>query len=210
MNMQKQRILAAILSIALPTALFAHSDAFKSEFVDTLVKPYLAIQKAMAGDDLPAAKAGAKHYLEAMKSAPNKGEAHAEAADLSAPAKAIAESSDIKAARASFLDLSREVGSLVEHIGTTGDTPLYVAHCPMAFDKKGGMWMQSEKSIANPYFGSMMQRCGKIQKQIAGKTDDDHGSKSHGSAMESHGNKEHGAAKADDHESKGGHGGHAH
>lgn len=92
-------------------------------------------------DDLPAAKAGAKNYLDAMKAASHKGEAQMEAADLSAPAKTIAKSSDIKAAHTAFLDLSREVTSLVEHVGTTADIPLHLAKCPMAFDNKGGIWM---------------------------------------------------------------------
>lgn len=194
--MKKKHILAVILSIALPAALQAHSDAFKPKFVDTLVDPYLTIQKGLAGDDLPAAKAGAKSYLKAMKQAPHKGKAHMEAADLSAPAKTIAKSSDIKAARNAFLELSREVSSLVKHVGTTGDTPLYLAKCPMAFDNKGGIWMQSGKTVSNPYYGSMMLRCGSVQKQISGKSGANHGSKGHGSAKSDHG-------------SKGGHSGHS-
>lgn len=168
--MKKIQILAVILSIALPVALQANSDAFKPQFVDTLIDPYLSIQKGLAGDDLPAAKAGAKNYLDAMKATPHKGEAHKEASDLSAPAKVIAETSDIKAAREAFLDLSKEVSSLVKHVGMTGDTPLYLAKCPMAFDNKGGIWIQSGKTVDNPYYGSMMLRCGSVQKQIGGKS----------------------------------------
>ena len=208
--MKKIKILAVMLSIALPAALQAHSDAFKPKFVDTLVDPYLAIQQGLAGDDLSAAQLGAGKFLEAMKGAPHEGEAHMEAADLSAPAKVIGETTEIKAARKAFLDLSREVSSLVEHVGTTGDAPLYLAKCPMAFDNKGGIWMQSGKTISNPYYGSMMQRCGSVQKQVSGKSGDDHGNKSHGSATEGHAGKGSGAAKADGHESKGGHAGHAH
>jgi len=174
------RITTMALSLFLTaTAAFAHSDAFKPAFVDTLIGPYLATQKGLAGDDLAAAQKGAEHYLATMKHAPHEGEAHEEAMDLSAPAKAILKTSDIKAARTAFLSLSREITSLVQHVGTTKETPLYIAHCPMAFNNKGGSWLQSDKTVANPYYGSMMLRCGSIQKQIAGKDLGDH---AHGSS----------------------------
>ena len=32
--------------------------------------------------------------------------------------------------------------------------------CGMAFNNKGANWLQSEETIANPYFGSAMLRCG--------------------------------------------------
>ena len=51
---------------------------------------------------------------------------------------------------------------------TTVDTPLYTAFCPMAFDNKGGQWIQSDKKVSNPYYGSMMLRCGSIKEKIAG------------------------------------------
>lgn len=149
---------------------FAHSDAFKPAFVDTLVSPYLEIQKGLAGDDLSAAQKGAQHYLAAMKSAPNEGSAHAETMKLTAPAKAITEAGNIDKARMSFLVLSSEVSALVRHIGTEADTPLYIVHCPMAFENKGGSWIQNDKEVANPYYGSMMFRCGAVQKQIAGES----------------------------------------
>ena len=40
--------LGLFLSVA---TLQAHTDAFKPAFVDTLVAPYLAIQKGLAGDE---------------------------------------------------------------------------------------------------------------------------------------------------------------
>lgn len=166
--MNKLQTLALSLLLS-ATAAFAHSDTFKPEFVDTLIDPYLAIQKSLADDDLKAAQKGAKHYLETMKKAPNEGEDHKETAKLTEPAKTITAASDIKAARTAFLSLSQEVTTLVKHIGTTQDTPLYVAHCPMAFDNKGGSWLQADKTVSNPYYGSMMLRCGSIKKQIAGK-----------------------------------------
>ena len=164
----KQLFLAFSLVVA--GALHAQSDAFKPTFVDTLVAPYLQIQKGLAADHLQAAQHGAKHFLAAMKQVPHKGDAHEEAMDLSNHVKLIASAAEISAARAAFLELSREVTSLIKNVGVTADTPLYAVYCPMAFDGKGGNWVQSDTQVANPYYGSMMLRCGSVKAQIAGES----------------------------------------
>ncbi|WPJ97212.1 DUF3347 domain-containing protein [Coraliomargarita algicola] len=171
MNKILQLALGLLISVSI---LQAHSDAFKPQFVDTVVDPYLSIQKALAGDDLKAAQAGAKVFLEAMEEAPNAGEAHQETVALRAPVKRIATASDIKVARTAFLESSRQMIALIEHVGVTKDAPMFTAFCPMAFDGKGGEWVQSDEKVANPYYGSMMFRCGSIQKQIAGSPDHSH------------------------------------
>jgi Cu(I)/Ag(I) efflux system membrane fusion protein len=168
--MKKITILTIGLFISAATV-FAHSDAFKPQFVDTLVEHYLAIQKGLAADDLAASQAGAATFLKAMKNAPHDGEAHEESMELTKPAKIIAGAIDIKVARTAFLDLSTQMTSLVQHVGVTSDAPLYEAFCPMAFDNKGGSWIQADETVSNPYYGSMMLRCGSIKKQIAGKED---------------------------------------
>jgi Cu(I)/Ag(I) efflux system membrane fusion protein len=172
-----QLALGLLISVS---ALQAHSDAFKPQFVDTLVAPYLSVQNALAGDDLKSAQVGAKAFLKAMEKAPHEGEAHEEAADLRVPAKTISGATDIKVARTAFLDISRQMTSLIQHVGVTKETPLFTAFCPMAFNNEGGQWIQSDEKVANPYYGSMMLRCGSIKKQIAGKMDH----ASHGGKMD--------------------------
>jgi hypothetical protein len=174
MNAFKKTIILAIGVFSTATSgLLAHSDAFKPEFVDTLVAPYLQIQAGLAGDDLTTAKSGANAYLAAMKSAPE-GEADEESSDLRTPAEKIAAAANIEAARAAFLTLSNELTSLVKHVGTTGSTALFVAHCPMAFGGKGGDWIQADKTVSNPYYGSRMLRCGGIKEQVSGDEEPDH------------------------------------
>jgi Cu(I)/Ag(I) efflux system membrane fusion protein len=34
----------------------------------------------------------------------------------------------------------------------------------MAFDGKGGSWLQKDATVANPYYGAMMLRCGSVSK----------------------------------------------
>jgi membrane fusion protein, copper/silver efflux system len=43
---------------------------------------------------------------------------------------------------------------------------LHRAYCPMAFDFEGAAWLQRDQTIANPYFGDSMLRCGEIQETV--------------------------------------------
>lgn len=153
-------LLGLIALVAQPG--FAHPDTFKPAFTDSLVSPYLKVQTALAADDLPVAKAAAGELLAAAAKGPD-------FKAFTTPAKAIATAPDIAAARTNFLKVSKELITLVAHVGTTGGQDLFVAHCPMAFGNTGGDWLQSDKKINNPYYGATMLRCGSIKSQAATK-----------------------------------------
>jgi len=140
----------------------AHGAEFKPEFVDSLVPDYLALQTALAGDDLAAAQKAASNLFTTAQHGP-------EFTAFTTPASLLVQAKDIKAARAQFLTVSMEMQDLVDHVGTTGKVKLYEAHCPMAFAGKGGDWLQADQKIANPYYGAMMLRCGSIKGQVAGE-----------------------------------------
>jgi Cu(I)/Ag(I) efflux system membrane fusion protein len=42
-------------------------------------------------------------------------------------------------------------------------------HCPMALDNQGADWLQKDPELRNPYFGSMMLRCGSTQNVFTTK-----------------------------------------
>lgn len=67
---------------------------------------------------------------------------------------------DLAAARAVFEDLNRDVERLFAQFGAPPEQPLFRYHCPMAFENRGADWLQQEQGTANPYYGSMMFRCG--------------------------------------------------
>jgi len=46
------------------------------------------------------------------------------------------------------------------------EKPVYVQHCPMAFNDRGADWLAYEDQILNPYFGDQMLRCGVVQDSI--------------------------------------------
>ena len=162
------KILISLTALLLSGNLFAHSDEFKPEFVQTLVKPYLSVQAALASDNLKQAQTAAAAFAEAMKQAP-KGEDEKESIDaFVTPATHIANAASIAAARQAFIELSSEMQSLISHVGISGKDKLFVAKCPMANDHKGATWIQSDDKISNPYFGSKMPKCGAVTHQIAG------------------------------------------
>lgn len=162
------KILGMAAAFIATVSLNAHSDAFKPAFVDRLVEPYLEIQKSLAEDNLNSAQAAASTFAEVMGTAP-KAVPPEEANDLATPAKGIESASDISSARKSFEELSMEFTSLVTQVGTSGKTPLFVAHCPMAFGGKGASWIQEDTTVSNPYYGARMLKCGSIQKEIVGE-----------------------------------------
>ena len=70
--------------------------------------------------------------------------------------------SDIAHQREHFKILSKDVTDMVAITGT--ETTLYQQFCPM-YDK-GSAWLSISKDVKNPYYGSKMLTCGKVQKEI--------------------------------------------
>ena len=79
----------------------------------------------------------------------------------------IAESSDISRARENFSLLSGSLTTVGRMFGGSGEQPVLRFYCPMAFDNQGGYWLQNKPGVENPYFGSMMFRCGKQTETIS-------------------------------------------
>lgn len=77
----------------------------------------------------------------------------------------IAATDDVKAQRASFLILSKDVITLVRGAKLKTAT-IYVDYCPMADSGKGGYWLSLNKAIENPYFPEHMKECGQVKEQM--------------------------------------------
>jgi hypothetical protein len=73
----------------------------------------------------------------------------------------ISASKDINAQRAAFANLSSALLALAktEKLSTK---PVYQLYCPM----KKSYWLSSEKVVKNPYYGSSMLNCGKVEGTI--------------------------------------------
>tara|TARA_R110001632_G_scaffold137169_7_gene252833 strand:+ start:2122 stop:2712 length:591 start_codon:yes stop_codon:yes gene_type:complete len=69
---------------------------------------------------------------------------------------------DIKHQREHFKILSKDITDMVAITGTA--TKLYEQFCPM-YDG-GSAWLSMNEEVRNPYYGSSMLKCGKVQREI--------------------------------------------
>ncbi len=114
-----------------------------------VLQPYLAIQRALAADSLEGVPEQARQLA---------------GADVPG-AQRLARAEGIKEARHHFETVSNY---LIEQVRSNGveAKAVHLAHCPMAFGNKGASWLQEEARLANPYYGSMMLRCGRIEETM--------------------------------------------
>lgn len=85
---------------------------------------------------------------------------------------------DIKAARTEFVLLSEQLLVILNRLKFS-DMEIYEFHCPMAFEGRGAIWLQNNKTTRNPYFGSSMLSCADRVRKIefnlpANKTHKEH------------------------------------
>jgi Protein of unknown function (DUF3347) len=66
--------------------------------------------------------------------------------------------------REHLVSLSIDIKDFISIVGT--DQKLYEDFCPMANNNEGALWISESKEIHNPYMGSKMPKCGKIQMEI--------------------------------------------
>ena len=149
----------AILGVALACAGSISAAPSKAD-VGGLLQVYFSVERALAADDLAGAQAAATSLAEEAGAVGG-------ATALASAATVVAKAADIRAARAEFQPLSSHLQTLVESTGG-GSGPVYVVRCPMAFNGKGGTWLQDNKTVANPYYGAAMLRCGGVIKEMGG------------------------------------------
>ena len=82
-----------------------------------------------------------------------------EAANLAGIADQFTLAKDLKSLRKAFALLSQETLMLVKTFDLASQPPLYELHCPMAFKGRGAIWLQRDREVRNPYFGSSMLKC---------------------------------------------------
>lgn len=145
----------------------ANNDAQHS-MAEDFVSQYLSIKNALVADNTDkAAEAGIK-LVAAFNifDVSNFSDAEqAELKDIIVEAKAQAEhisNSPIEKQREHFKTLNKAVTDMLAITGT--DKKLYEQFCPM-YDK-GSAWLSMSEEVKNPYYGSKMLTCGKVQKEI--------------------------------------------
>ncbi|MEO6346525.1 MAG: DUF3347 domain-containing protein [Aquaticitalea sp.] len=135
---------------------------------EAVLSDYFNLKDALVGDDTKkAAQEGSKleASLKAFDKSSYTSEEQKELADIIDDATENAEhivKSPIDHQREHFKTLSKDITDLVAITGTKNT--LYEQFCPM-YDK-GSAWLSTSNEVKNPYYGSKMLKCGKVQKTI--------------------------------------------
>jgi len=135
---------------------------------EVILNDYFNLKDALVADDTKkAAQLGTTLVasLKAFDSSNYTKEQQSELADIiedaTEHAEHIAESA-IDHQREHFKMLSKDITDMVAITGTKNT--LYQQFCPM-YDK-GSAWLSQKDEVRNPYYGSKMLKCGKVQKTI--------------------------------------------
>lgn len=124
---------------------------------NALIDNYLAVQTALANDDLEAAKEAADALSEV---ADDIEDAHTKSVErfgetVEAAADQLEDAGDLATARAAFKALTVPMEAWNASAKTEGIDTVY---CEMS----KGRWLQATGKIQNPYHGKEMQTCGEV------------------------------------------------
>ena len=127
--------------------------------IDPVLTAYYKVKNALVASDAKTTAVEAKALSAALKKAEKM-----VSADALKAADSIAKSSDIDTQRAQLGTLTAGIYAAAK-MAKPG-SPVYYDFCPMANGNKGGYWLSEKKEIANPYFGDMMLKCGKVKETL--------------------------------------------
>ena len=135
---------------------------------------YFGMQEALADDNAAKAVKAAKNMSKAIESTDMKLLSGIDydvwmenASRLKEILEKFVDDKDIEIIRTEFHKVSERFAAIAKHFGSAVGEPVYVAHCPMAFENAGADWLQSDQDILNPYFGASMLKCGSIEEVIS-------------------------------------------
>lgn len=125
--------------------------------VSSLLKAYQPIYEALVNDNLKDAQSASQKWVQAAK--------QNNLQDVEMLGHSIMHAETIDAARTAFKKISDLLIGTLEVNGSPTE-PIYIIHCPMAFNNQGADWLQWQQGTRNPYFGDAMLKCGDFQKTI--------------------------------------------
>ncbi|MCM4166622.1 hypothetical protein KCTC52924_03562 [Arenibacter antarcticus] len=152
-----------------------HHDGNKKEIVmsgsgnsETVLNDYFNLKNALVADDNAKAKELGVIMAKSFQNLDVSNYTDAQKADLKDIIEDAVEQSehisdsDIDHQREHFKMLSKDIIDMVAVTGS--ENTVYQLFCPM-YDS-GSAWLSMSKEIKNPYYGSKMMNCGKVQKEI--------------------------------------------
>jgi len=152
------------------------NDEQFSKVLSKIFESYFEAQTALSEDDLEAA---ANALLKLKTAAAENGSysfsSHAESAWLEQKEiflnnlEHLQHWTDIDDIRNNFNTLSAAIINLDQIFGHKDQT-FYKILCPMAFNNSGAYWLQTSKTVKNPYYGEKMLSCGVIRSESSPRT----------------------------------------
>ena len=78
----------------------------------------------------------------------------------------LAGAKGLTAQREVFALFSESLAGVLAQFGHPAGKPIFRAHCSMAFNNRGAIWLQDSEDVLNPYFGAAMLHCGSVVSQV--------------------------------------------
>lgn len=135
--------------------------------LQTVYDAYFTVKDALIKSDAKLTSAKAKDLLTAItaiKMDKLKSDEHnvwmKVVKKLTADAKSISTTSDLKKQRETFKSVTKSTYDLIKVSKST--EVVYKQYCPMA----DADWLSKEKAVKNPYYGSSMLTCGNVVETI--------------------------------------------
>ncbi len=126
-----------------------------------LLHSYYDIKNALLAGNANTASMKAEEFVKTLNGINTKIINEATRDPLLKDAGHISESKDIKHQREYFATFSTNMFDLAKAVKLSTQ-PVYYAYCPM----KKTHWLSCEPTIKNPYFGSTMLTCGKVEETL--------------------------------------------
>lgn len=138
----------------------------------SIMSSYFSLNESLVKDNASSAAKSSENLVGALKTFKGTGltvEANKEVSEILESAIENAEhiasnSDDIDHQREHLVSLSTDIKDLIGIIGTK--QKLYEDYCPMANNNEGAIWISNKEEISNPYMGSSMPKCGKVNRVI--------------------------------------------
>lgn len=145
-------------------------EAFRQQLAG-FVRAYVGVKDTLSHDGYGEGQSRIqtlRDALEAVDMGLTTGDAHMawmkRLSDLKSGIDQFDESADLTSSRTAFEVVSNALASSVREFGASGDRPVLLYHCPMAFGGRGADWLQLTEGAENPYYGSQMFTCGSLKE----------------------------------------------
>jgi len=166
---------AASIAQEIPqVAVFTNVSANAQSDVNKIYKSYLEMKNALVESDDATALTASKNLSSLIKKTNSKalkGEQKSfmdKHLGLMKKSLATMNKADIKLLRENFEPLGTSSFALLKAFSANTEEA-YLQYCPMALNNKGAFWLSDKKNILNPYYGSMMLKCGSVKETIGKK-----------------------------------------